>query len=105
MSRRPIQPPRLDAASTGSALQQPDDRHDQRGLQPVLSQAPALTRPHEHALLRPLHGGALCVADRTAAHDCDVSGGDWWVRTDRTVDPLIKSQLLYHLSYAPDPGG
>ena len=22
----------------------------------------------------------------------------------RTVDPLIKSQLLYHLSYAPDPG-
>ena len=23
----------------------------------------------------------------------------------RTLDPLIKSQLLYHLSYAPDPGG
>ena len=23
----------------------------------------------------------------------------------RTVDPLIKSQLLYHLSYAPGPGG
>lgn len=23
----------------------------------------------------------------------------------RTVDPLIKSQLLYHLSYAPGPSG
>ena len=28
------------------------------------------------------------------------SGG--WART-RTVDPLIKSQLLYQLSYTPEP--
>ena len=25
----------------------------------------------------------------------------WWAQRIRTYDPLIKSQLLYHLSYAP----
>ena len=25
----------------------------------------------------------------------------WWVQGARTLDPLIKSQLLYQLNYAP----
>ena len=29
------------------------------------------------------------------------TAGKWWAHKDSNLDPLIKSQLLYQLSYAP----
>ena len=45
------------------------------------------------------------MIDLSAATAQSLTAVDWKIggRTrTRTLDPLIKSQLLYHLSYAPD---
>src|SRR6185312_1856848 len=53
----------------------------------------------------------MCAGDvRTRQLHVGLSGvergeGDGGFARTRTVDPLIKSQLLYHLSYAPGPAG